>query len=87
MRYFVLDASPAWRLTPVLSPTYPKLASAGAWSPQERFTPADVAELVRIMLLPLHPSAHRCCRVQVEYARQRGVRVMLEIGRSLALMD
>jgi hypothetical protein len=31
------------------SPTYPKLGSAGAWSPQERFTPADVAELVSLL--------------------------------------
>eukprot|EP00045_Choanoeca_perplexa_P018020 m.274610 g.274610 ORF g.274610 m.274610 type:complete len:647 (+) comp17690_c0_seq3:36-1976(+) len=45
---------------PFMSPTYPKLGSMGAWSSQERFTAADVAELV-------------------EYARQRGVRVMLEI--------
>ena len=46
MRYFVLDASPPWRLTPVPSPTYPKLGSEGAWSPQERYTATDVAELV-----------------------------------------
>ncbi|EDQ89857.1 uncharacterized protein MONBRDRAFT_18960 [Monosiga brevicollis MX1] len=45
---------------PFMSPTYPELGSKGAYSKTERFSPADVAEVV-------------------EYARQRGVRVMVEI--------
>ena len=45
---------------PCGSPTYPTLASAGAYSPQERFTADDLADVV-------------------EYARARGVRIMMEI--------
>ena len=42
------------------SPSYPDLAGKGAYSPQERYTVGDVAEVV-------------------EFARQRGVRVMVEV--------
>eukprot|EP00055_Hartaetosiga_balthica_P011792 m.55030 g.55030 ORF g.55030 m.55030 type:complete len:635 (+) comp7735_c0_seq5:74-1978(+) len=45
---------------PFISPTYPKLAKYGAWTPGERYTVSDVADVV-------------------EYARQRGVRVYVEI--------
>lgn len=45
---------------PFDSPTYPLLGKDGAYSKEERYTPADVEDLV-------------------EYARKRGVRVMVEI--------
>lgn len=45
---------------PFDSPTYPSLGSMGAYSPQERYTINDVADVI-------------------EYARARGVRVMIEI--------
>ena len=46
---------------PFDSPSFPLLAGKGAYSAYERYTVADVAEVV-------------------EYARQRGIRVMVEIG-------
>jgi len=45
---------------PFDSPTYPSLGQNGSYSPQERYTIEDVADVI-------------------EYARQRGVRVMIEI--------
>ncbi len=45
---------------PFDSPTYPLLSKSGSYSPAERYTPNDIADLV-------------------DYARKRGVRVMVEI--------
>lgn len=45
---------------PMDSPSYPRLSRFGSFSPQERYSPLDIAHLV-------------------DYARQRAVRVMVEI--------
>jgi hexosaminidase len=46
---------------PFDAPSLPLLAENGAYSPYERYTVSDVADVV-------------------EYARQRGIRVMVEVG-------
>jgi hexosaminidase len=45
---------------PFMPPSLPELGAAGSYSPYERFTAEDVADVV-------------------EYARARGVRIMIEI--------